>query len=196
VILARRSATTESAEPSASAPVEQPVAGKGRATPKRSEARKARRSAVPSNRKEAAAVQRQRNREARLRARQALMSGDERHLPPRDAGPERRLARDVVDSRFTLGQVFVVIIGVVFVLGIAVPNTAVQGATNLAGLLALTAIVIDSARCGRAAKVAVGEKFGAAGARGISSYAFLRAMLPRRFRRPPPKVMRGGALVP
>jgi hypothetical protein len=169
--------------------------GKGRPTPKRSEARKARRNAMPSNRKEAAALQRQRNREARLKARQALMTGDERNLPPRDAGPERRLARDVVDSRFTLGQVFVVIIGVVFVLGIGVPNTAVQGATNLAGLLAMTAIVIDSARCGRAAKVAVSEKFGLAKARGISSYAFMRAMLPRRFRRPPPKVVRGGAAI-
>ncbi len=148
---------------------------------------------MPSNRKEAAALQRERNREARTRARQALLTGDERHLPPRDAGPERRLARDVVDSRFTLGQVFVVVIGVVFVLGIAVPNTVVQGVTNIAGLIALTVIVIDSARCGRAAKVAVTEKFSLAQARGISSYAFLRAMLPRRFRRPPPKVARGGA---
>jgi hypothetical protein len=150
---------------------------------------------MPSNRKEAAALQRERNRDARAKARQALLTGDERHLPPRDAGPEKRLARDVVDARFTLGQVFVVVIGVVFVLGIAVPNSVVQGITNLGGLVALTLIAADSARCGRAAKAAVTEKFSVDKARGISSYAFLRAMLPRRFRRPPPKVARGGALL-
>jgi hypothetical protein len=188
----RRDATaTEAADP---APAEPAVpAGKGRPTPKRSEARKARRGATPRNRKEAAALQRERSREARMRARQALLTGDERNLPPRDAGPERRLARDVVDSRFTLGQVFVIVIAVVFFLGTFIADEVIRGAANLGGLVALTLIVIDSAICGRAAKTAVAEKYGATAARGISSYAFLRAMLPRRFRRPPPKVARGGA---
>ena len=52
-------------------------------------------------------------------------------------------------------------------------------------------MVIDSARNGRRAKLAVTERYGAAEARGISSYAFMRSFLPRRFRRPPPKVNRG-----
>jgi hypothetical protein len=195
VILGRRGSSPD--EQVVEAPVEEPVAvGKGRPTPKRSEARQARRKNLPSNRKEAAAMQRERTRADRMRARQALISGDERYLPPRDAGPERRLARDVVDSRFTLGQVFVVVIAVVFFLGTFVANDVVRGAANLAGLLALTIIVIDSARCGRLAKNAVAEKYGAASARGISSYGFLRAMLPRRFRRPPPKVARGGGATP
>src|SRR5580704_17148358 len=80
--------------------------GKGRPTPKRADARKARRNAAPHTKKEAAAQQRDRNRSERAKARQALVTGDERHLPARDAGPERRLARDIVDSRFTIGQVF------------------------------------------------------------------------------------------
>lgn len=148
---------------------------------------------MPSNRKEAAALQRERSREARLKARQALISGDERHLPPRDAGPERRLARDVVDSRFTLGQIFLIVIVIVFFGGALIANRTVQAVANLGGLAALTVIVLDCARAGRAAKTAVSERFPASQIRGISSYAFLRAMLPRRFRRPPPKVARGGA---
>jgi hypothetical protein len=191
VILGRRGATP--AEAPAPEPVEPPPpAGKGRPTPKRVDARTARRNAAPSNSRDAAAQQRERSREARMRARQALISGDERYLPPRDAGPERRMARDVVDSRFTVGQYFMIVIFVAFVGGGVIANRTVNVVSNYAGLLALTIIVIDCARAGRAAKRAVGEMYGAASVRGISSYAFMRAMLPRRFRRPPPKVKRGG----
>ena len=121
------------------------------------------------------------------------MTGDERHLPARDAGPERRLARDVIDSRFTLGQIFFAAIFVAFALSL-VQNAAVRTISNLAALLALTGMVVDSARNGRKAKNAVVERFGIAEARGISSYAFMRSFLPRRFRRPPPKVNRGDPL--
>jgi hypothetical protein len=154
---------------------------------------------MPSNRKAAAALQRERGREARAKARQALISGDERHLPARDAGPERRLARDVVDSRFTIGQVFIFLIFAVLIGGTAITSatksTLAQSLVNVGILVVFTAVIIDCARCGRMAKKAVGEKFGYREVRGISSYAFIRAMQPRRFRRPPPKVMRGGASI-
>lgn len=195
MILGRRG-TTPTDEPAAEVVEATGPVGKGRATPKRADARKARREATPSNRKDAAALQRERNREARMKARAALVSGDERFLPPRDAGPEKRLARDVVDSRFTLGQVFMIVIIVVFLGGTlvtgAASSAAVQAAINLVSLVAFIVILADCARCGRLAKNAVIEKYGVAGARGITSYAFLRSMQPRRFRRPPPKVGRGG----
>jgi hypothetical protein len=168
-------------------------AGKGRPTPKRADARKARRTAAPSNRKDAAAQLRDRNREQRRLARQALITGDEKHLPPRDAGPERRLARDVVDSRLTLGQYFPVLIFGAFALSL-VNQPAIRFASTLISLLGLTAMVIDSARHGRRAKEAVAAKFGDDEVRGISSYGFLRAFLPRRFRKPPPKVERGATV--
>jgi hypothetical protein len=173
--------------------------GKGRPTPTRADARQARRNASPANRKDSAALRRDQGRDARSKARAALLGGDERDLPPRDAGPERKLARDVVDSRFTLGQFFMIVIAAVFVFGTlatsAFKNANVQAGVNLASLLAFTLIIADCARCGRLAKKGVTERFGAGQARGISSYAFLRAMQPRRFRRPPPKVGRGGVAV-
>src|SRR5436305_14520896 len=109
-------------------------AGKGRPTPKRADARKRRRTATPTNRKEAAALRRQRLREERMAQRQALVSGDERHLPARDAGPARRLARDVVDSRFTIGPVLFALVLAVLLLSFS-RNRPVPLITDIVTLL-------------------------------------------------------------
>jgi len=175
---------------------EEPVeAGKGRPTPKRAASRKARRNATPRNRKEAAALQRDRSRANRARTRQALVTGDERHLPPRDAGPEKRLARDIVDVRFTIGQAFFGLIFVAFGASL-VNNQVVRNIGSFAALIFLLVMVLDGFRNGRRARDAVTAKYGAARAQGISSYAFMRALLPRRFRRPPCKVSRGDPVTP
>jgi Protein of unknown function (DUF3043) len=193
VILGRRTATTDTAaaDDGLDAAATTDPAGKGRPTPKRAESRKARRNAAPKTRREAAAKQRERTRTERRMARAALATGDESRLPPRDAGPEKRLARDVVDSRFTYGQVFFGLILIVFAISIA-PSTAIRSIANLAALFSLTLMIVDGAMNGRRAKAAVIARYGEAGTRGISSYAFLRSLLPRRLRRPPPKVSRGG----
>ena len=176
------------------APVEPPVStGKGRPTPKRRDAEKRRRGAVPANRKEAAKLRRERLREERAAQRMALRTGDERHLPVRDAGPAKRLARDYVDSRFTLGQVFFGLIFLVLFLSF-VPNVAVREATNLAILVVFAVVVVDAARVGRGARDAVTARYGAKEATGIRSYALMRAMQPRRMRRPPAQVHRGDPL--
>jgi len=164
---------------------EEPVpAGKGRPTPKRSDARKSRRTAVPSNRKEAAALRRQKLREQRGLQRQALQTGEERYLPPRDAGPGKKLAREYVDGRFTLGQVFFGMVIIVFGLAF-VPNPKVVAIANLLILLSFFGVVVDSVRVGRGAKRAVSERYGDKDAVGILPYAMLRSMQPRRMRRPP-----------
>ncbi len=171
-------------------------AGKGRPTPKRADARKARRMAGTSGgaagRGGSGADARARARAERQRQREALLTGDERNLPPRDAGPEKRLARDVIDAKWTVGQIFILVVFVEFVLAAFVDSRPVQEVLNLAGPISLLVIGVDSYRHGRAAKNAVAAKFGAGRTQGVATYAFVRAMLPRRFRRPPPKVARGG----
>lgn len=162
---------------------EAPV-GKGRPTPKRRDARKQRRLATPTNRKEAAALRRQRMREQRSLQRQALQTGEERYLPPRDAGPGKKLARDYVDERFTMGQIFFGMIILVFGLAI-VPNTAVRSVANLLVLATFLWVVVDGVRVGRGARRAVEEKYGVKESTGIMAYAMLRSMQPRRLRRPP-----------
>jgi hypothetical protein len=172
---------------------EQPV-GKGRPTPKRSEARKRRRTATtPANRKEAAKLRREKLREQRLAQRQALLTGDEKHLPARDAGPAKRLARDYVDSRFTVGQIF---FGVIIVaLGVSfAPNKVVAAYANLLMLLIFFAVVVQSVKVGRDARRAVEERYGEKESAGITLYALMRAMQPRRMRRPPARVKRGDTI--
>ncbi|HET6816800.1 MAG TPA: DUF3043 domain-containing protein [Mycobacteriales bacterium] len=168
------------------------AAGKGRPTPKRSEARKRRRAATPTNRKEAAALRRQRLREERTAQRQALITGDERHLPPRDAGPAKRMARDIVDGRFTIGQVFFGLVLAVLFLSF-IQNRVVQFVTNIVMLVLLVGVVLDAVRVGRLARRRVEEKYGAKDATGITGYAAIRALQPRRLRRPPARVSRSSS---
>lgn len=171
--------------------------GKGRATPKRRDAQKRRRQPVPTNKKEAAKMRREKTREQRMLQRQALLSGDERHLPARDAGPAKRLARDVVDSRFTLGQIFFGLILVVLVASLLVnPHkyAATAAAINLMSLVTVFAVFVDSLLVGRRAKRLVVTAYDDKAGYGVMAYAMIRAMQPRRFRRPPPKVKRGESI--
>jgi len=188
-------------EPSGDA---EPGPGKGRPTPKRRDAQKRRRQAVPGNPKEAAKLRRERARELRSLQRKALLSGDEKHLPARDAGPAKRLARDLVDCRFTLGQAFfglilLVLFATIFtspgtkkVNGKVVQQANTAGAfVTLLSILVLIAVVTDAVRLGRRARRAVEERHGAKESVGITGYAAIRAMQPRRLRRPPPAIKRG-----
>jgi hypothetical protein len=169
-------------------------AGKGRPTPKRSEVRQRRRAPAPATRKEAAALRRGKVREERGKQRQALLTGDERHLPQRDAGPAKRLARDVVDSRFTLGQIFFGLIIVVLASSLVVngkTHPRLASSISLLSVVALIALAGDAVRVGKRAKRAVAARFGDKDTVGITAYAALRSMQPRRLRRPPAKVRRG-----
>ena len=70
------------------------TAGKGRPTPKRSEAERRRRQpyTAPKDRKEAARFSKDRQRSDRTRRMEAVRRGEEWALPPRDRGPGCRAA--------------------------------------------------------------------------------------------------------
>ncbi|MDR9396676.1 DUF3043 domain-containing protein, partial [Pontimonas sp.] len=77
------------------------VVGKGRPTPRRKDREAAaRRPLVSNNRKE----RKSRQREQRDKARDGMARGDERYLPLRDKGPQRKWVRDFVDSRWNFGE--------------------------------------------------------------------------------------------
>jgi Protein of unknown function (DUF3043) len=189
VILRRRSATAE-VVPEPEAP---PATGKGRPTPKRSDARAQRRAPVPKTRKEAAKLQREKAAAIRRQQRLALQSGDETHLPPRDAGPAKRLARDYIDSHFAPGQFF---FGLIFIalLSSFVPNSVVATVVNIASLSIFALMLLIGLRNARSAKALVEATYGTKEAVGITMYAVFRGMSPRWVRRPKPKVKRGETL--
>lgn len=96
----RRTTTVEPPAP----PVAAKPGGKGRPTPKRSQAQKRRAiSAAPTDRKQAARRLREEAKAARQAQAAALASGDERNYGPLHAGKERALVRDIVDSRRSFG---------------------------------------------------------------------------------------------
>jgi hypothetical protein len=178
------------AEPVAPTP---PGPGKGHATPSRREAEQARkRPLVPTDRKQAQKVNRSAAAAERERIRQGMARGEERYLPARDKGPQRRFVRDSIDARWTIGE-FLIPIFVVFFVGTFVTPLAVQVYLEfvLYGVLALTLIdALIAARIIRrrlAAKLGGPEKV----ERGLTWYTVMRAAQLRSLRTPKPQVRRG-----
>lgn len=169
-----------------------PQAPKGRPTPKRSEAQRRRRSVAntPMTRKEAARRRREERRAQLERQRQALATGDERHLPPRDKGPVRRFARDFIDSRFNLAEFFLPMAVVILVMSM-VRDPAVQSIVMLLWLAVIVFIVLDWIVTGFRLKKILNERFPDQNKRGAVAYALMRSLQMRRLRLPKPQVKRG-----
>lgn len=75
--------------------------GKGRPTPRRRDReQESKRPLVANTAKE----RRARAREIRERARLGMAAGEERYLPIRDKGPQKKFVRDFVDARWNFGE--------------------------------------------------------------------------------------------
>lgn len=166
-------------------------AGKGRPTPPRKEREQARKQPLVGDRSKAAKIaQRQKIREERNRAREGLMRGEERYLSMRDRGPQRKFARDLVDVRFTMGEIVLPALMVV-VLATFIDSYTVQLIT-LFGMWALFGLVaIDAWLVGRAVKKACAKKFGEDKLEGgLAWYGAMRSIQMRPLRIPKPQVKR------
>lgn len=171
---------------------ESATGGKGRPTPKRREAERGRRRAVgaPRDRKEAYRRVRERQREERSKSMQALRTGDERNLPPRDRGPVKRYVRDVVDARRSVAEFFLPLALVIVVLTLtSSAQLKLVGSTLWMVLVVL--IVVDSIVLVMRLKRGLRRSFPDENHRGAVSYALMRSMQIRRFRLPPPRVKPG-----
>jgi hypothetical protein len=169
---------------------EQPT-GKGRPTPPRKQQQQARKKPIVGDRsKEAREAQKSKVREERQRARDGMMAGDERYLTIRDKGPQRRMARDVVDARFTAGELVLPLLFVV-VLTTFIDSYELQ-LFSLFGMWGIFAVVgVDAYVVGRAAKKKIRQKFGDDKLEsGIAWYAAMRSIQMRSLRIPKPQVKR------
>lgn len=170
------------------------AAGKGRPTPRRTQAQAARRRPlVPADRKAAAKSQRAAAKRARDREYQAMRTGDERYLPARDKGPVRRWVRDYVDARRNLGEYFLPI-SIIMLLSTVVTtqNPTVGVVVILALYLVVIATVVDAFWLSRVLKKKLNARFGEDKVpRGTLMYGVLRAFQMRRTRLPKPQVSRG-----
>jgi Flp pilus assembly protein TadB len=164
--------------------------GKGAPTPKRSVQQAARRRPlVPDDRKAAREQSRSTVRDERARMRQALDTDDERYLPLRDKGPNRRYIRQFVDARVNIGE-FLMIAALVFVILSFFQSLAVQSAVLMAFWVLIVAVIVDCVLLRRTLKKKLTEKFGSPN-QGDLWYGVTRALQLRRLRLPKPQVRRG-----
>ncbi|GAA4877978.1 DUF3043 domain-containing protein [Saccharopolyspora cebuensis] len=168
---------------------------KGRPTPSRREAEGKRRGPVappPKTQREAAKRARgtkQERRAAAAERRERMMAGDDRYLMPRDRGPVRAYARDIVDTRRHLMGLFMPLVLVVFATTL-VQNLLVQQYATLLCLALLITMVVEGTILGRHVNQRVRRKFPDAKDRpfALGWYVFTRAMQIRKLRVPRPRL--------
>ena len=137
------------------------AAGKGRPTPKRSEAQGRRAGPPPpppTTRKEAYKRMREQQAAARPGARAAAARGDDNYLPARDRGPVRKYVRDVVDSRRNVGSFFLVIAAVALI-GTIAPSAIVKNYASLLLFGFFLVMIVDSVILSRRINSKVAERF-------------------------------------
>lgn len=144
--------------------------------------------AKPLTKQEAREQRRQRRAEATAEFR--------REGGPRDRGPEKALARDVVDSRRTVGTWFFAGALVVLFGSQSTMPPVVQLASNLLWALLAIGVVVDSVLISRKIKKLVHERLPKTQQRmgSLYLYAIMRAMTFRRMRAPAPRVKIGDPL--
>jgi Protein of unknown function (DUF3043) len=171
--------------------------GKGRPTPTRKEAEAARKASltVPSDPKEAKKAMRERERASRQAGRAALAAGDESALPARDQGPVRARIRDIVDSRRSIGEIFIPVAILVLITGF-LKNPLILSVTYYAWLVLLAITVLDSIWISLKIKRTITAELPDASLKfGDYLYGIMRGLTIRRLRLPKPKVGPGGKQV-
>ena len=146
-----------------------------------------------TNRKEGIRAQRAADKATRDREYQAMLTGDERHLPARDKGPVRRWIRDYVDARRSPGE-YLLPISVVLMLAtfLMTGNPAVWFAVVSLIYVVILLTMVDIVLLARRLKKLLTAKFGAQKVvRGTVMYGVMRAFQMRRMRLPKPQVQRG-----
>ena len=168
------------------------TAGKGRPTPKRSEAERRRRQpyTAPKDRKEASRFSRDRQRADRTRRMEAVRRGEEWAMPPRDRGPVKALARDYVDSQRRVSEYYMYGLLVLLVL-LFVPSLIVKTIVPLLVLSAVLVMAIEGVYIGRKVKALAATRLPGESTRGLGLYAAMRALQIRKLRVPKPRVNPG-----
>ena len=163
---------------------------KGHATPTRKEQEAARRRPlVPKDRRLAAQQNRSSIAAEREKARVGMAKGDERYLPARDKGVQKRYTRDFVDARFSAGEILMPML-VIVILTFFLPSPA--DAIAMYGFWGIFfVVVIDCIFLGFQLRRRLADKFGKDKVEKVTWYASMRAIQMRFLRLPKPQVKRG-----
>jgi hypothetical protein len=169
----------------------------GQKTPKRVVAGRRVPEPPATNRREAAKRLREKQRQERVEAREGMAAGDERFLLARDKGPVRKLVRDIVDSRRTIGTFFFGTTFLVMLVGFNRNlNPSIYIAANALFFVMLLATAVDGFMISRTVKKLVRQRFPDAKDRmgSLYLYAIMRSISFRFIRNPKPQVKIGTAI--
>jgi DUF3043 family protein len=184
-------------KPEETAPTAEPAkpGGKGRPTPTRREAEAAARAKArgTTDKKTAAKLQRQRRAEQQTKMREGMRTGDERYLPARDQGKERRFIRDRVDSRLSAAEFLLPLLVAIMALSYSGNPTLTRYGQSL-WLVTILVVLVDSMILIFRIKKDLRRRFPDESHKGATFYALLRAMQLRFLRLPKPQVKLGQKL--
>ncbi len=165
--------------------------GKGRPTPTRAEREAARKRPLVADTKEAKARARAELRERQDRARIGMANGEERYLPARDKGPQKRFARDYTDAGWHLGE-FLMPAMVLVIIATFIPLPFFRYWSFVALWIFIFIVVGDMVILSNSVKRKAAAKFGKDKLeRGLGWYAAMRSVQMRFMRLPKPQVKRG-----
>jgi hypothetical protein len=166
---------------------------RGMETPKRLSTNP-RRPGAPAGTGRGAADSKATARQRRLEERNAMMRGEDWALLPRDKGPERKLARDLVDSRRNMGSL--VLGGFIVVILLSFSSPAAAALSELVLLVLLVVIAIDSVFLVRRLKRLVRERIPNSTQlnRKLYLYAIMRSTSFRFMRVPKPQYRPGNKI--
>lgn len=164
------------------------ASGKGRPTPRRKDREaELKRPLVSNNRKEARA----RMAKERERARLGLANGEEKFLPLRDKGPQKKWVRDYVDARWNFGE-FLIPIMFAVILATFLPSIQAQFIAIIVLWLFFALTIIDATIAGYLVRKGLRAKYGVDNVEnGVRWYAAMRSLQMRGLRLPKAQVKRG-----
>ncbi|HEY1919377.1 MAG TPA: DUF3043 domain-containing protein [Streptosporangiaceae bacterium] len=168
--------------------------GKGRPTPKRSEAERRRRNPYVSgdkgDKKAATTQSKTRDRAERGRRYEAMKRGEDWALPVRDKGPVKALTRDYVDSHRRISEYYMYIAFALLVI-LLIPEKAIKTWIYPVVLALVVVMVLEGYSTSRAVRKLAAERCPSDSTRGVTMYAIMRTLQIRRLRMPSPRTKPG-----
>jgi hypothetical protein len=180
-------------------------AGKGRPTPKRSEAEASRYrtvtgattsgrgpTAAPDPRRKLTPEEKSKVRSERDRQLRAMRAGEEWALGPRDRGPVKKLARDYVDAhRRPMEFYMYALVLLIIALFAGKSNAGFASYMQIILVAIIAVIVVDAFLLRRSIMKLAAQRLPNESTRGIGFYAIMRALQLRRFRTPAARLKPG-----
>lgn len=193
-------ADASAAAPKAVEPPREPTAPKGRPTPRRrdTEPRRGPIAPPPLTGKEARNRMKEKNRELKAsgKPQERALSAREERMQARDAGPERALVRNLVDSRRSISSafpLFAVLILVAMFSGLPTSNPELYNYISYAWLAFFVVIIFESIFLGRLIGRQVRDRFPKTEMKmgSLKYYGIIRGLMFRKLRYPKPVVSPG-----